>query len=404
MRIVIEKLARKPVSDHKIEIVERKGLGHPDHIIDSASEAVSRALSKYYLKEFGRILHHNIDKGLLVGGSARWRFGGGEVLEPIEIIVAGRATTEARIDGRGIEVPVKEIAINAIKEELMRTFRFLDVNNHVKIEAKIRPGSEELRKTFEKSEKVPLANDTSFGVAFAPLTEVERAVLSLEHYLNSTEYKDKRPYVGEDIKVMCLRRGDKCSFTVAAAFVDRFFLNVREYLAAKEEVLNDIKDFLARINFNLPFVVKLNTADKPKDLNIYLTVTGTSAEAGDDGNTGRSNRVSGLITPNRQMSLEAIAGKNPVSHVGKLYNVIAYNISNRIYDEIDGISEVYTRILSMIGIPINQPQIVNVQLISSSLKLSSIRSKVRSIINEELNEDRLHRLTMEILEGKYSLF
>ncbi|MEM1761829.1 MAG: methionine adenosyltransferase, partial [Desulfurococcaceae archaeon] len=64
------------VQDMKVELVERKGLGHPDYIADSASEAASRMLCKYYLKEFGTILHHNLDKTLLVGGQASPRFGG----------------------------------------------------------------------------------------------------------------------------------------------------------------------------------------------------------------------------------------------------------------------------------------------------------------------------------------
>lgn len=403
LNVLIERLLNIPVAKQRIEIVERKGLGHPDHIIDSVSEAVSRYLSKYYLENFGRILHHNIDKGLLVGGSARWSFGGGEVLEPIEIIVAGRATNLASVKEQKFEIPVDEVAHRAIKDELSRSFRYLDIDKHVHIQTKIRPGSQELRKTFEKKIEIPLANDTSFGVAFAPFTEVEKAVLSIEQYLNSKQYKRKRPYVGEDIKVMALRNDKFVTFTIAAAFIDKFFKNVNEYLSVKEEVINDVKDLLAEINFSYDYKLKLNTADDPDELNIYLTVTGTSAESGDDGNTGRGNRVHGLITPNRQMSLEATAGKNPVSHVGKIYNILAYIISNKIYDEIDGIEEVYTRILSTIGHPINDPQIVNIQLSSSNYNVS-MEQKIHKIISEEFSEDRLHKLTKEVLEEKFLLF
>ena len=68
----------------------------------------------------------------------------------------------------------------------------------------------------------------------------------------------------------------------------------------------------------------VNALDDPKasdESGIYLTVTGLSAEQGDDGEVGRGNRVNGLITPSRAMSLEAAAGKNAVAHVGKLYNL-----------------------------------------------------------------------------------
>ena len=66
---------------------------------------------------------------------------------------------------------------------------------------------------------------------------------------------------------------------------------------------------------------------------MYLTLLGTSAEQGDSGQVGRGNRVCGLISLNRPMSVEAAAGKNPVSHVGKIYNVLAHELAMRIYAE-----------------------------------------------------------------------
>jgi S-adenosylmethionine synthetase len=45
-----------------VEIVERKGLGHPDTICDLVMERISQALSQAYLQHFGKILHHNCDK------------------------------------------------------------------------------------------------------------------------------------------------------------------------------------------------------------------------------------------------------------------------------------------------------------------------------------------------------
>ena len=81
--------------DTHYDDVERKGLGHPDTICDAVSEAASLALSRAYLERCGRVLHHNVDKVLLRGGTARPAFGGGEVLEAIEIYIAGRATGAA---------------------------------------------------------------------------------------------------------------------------------------------------------------------------------------------------------------------------------------------------------------------------------------------------------------------
>src|SRR5208282_4640638 len=93
------------VSDLQVEIVERKGIGHPDSIIDGACEAVSIALSRYYLDNFGVIFHHNVDKGLLVGGKSNAVFGGGKVSDPIYILIAGRATDVVPVDGKNVAVP-----------------------------------------------------------------------------------------------------------------------------------------------------------------------------------------------------------------------------------------------------------------------------------------------------------
>ncbi|MCX8196689.1 MAG: methionine adenosyltransferase, partial [Acidilobaceae archaeon] len=108
--IVIEALQQQPVKSHSVEFVERKGLGHPDYIADSLSEEFSLELCKEYQKRFGAILHHNVDKVLLVGGQSNPKFGGGEVITPIFIIMSGRATSEVNTNG-GVEyVPVGRIA------------------------------------------------------------------------------------------------------------------------------------------------------------------------------------------------------------------------------------------------------------------------------------------------------
>ena len=90
--ITVEILANKPVAEQDVEIVERKGVGHPDYICDAIMESISVALSQEYLKRFGDILHHNIDKGLLVAGQVERKFGGGRIIKPMELIIGDRAT------------------------------------------------------------------------------------------------------------------------------------------------------------------------------------------------------------------------------------------------------------------------------------------------------------------------
>ena len=399
-KIIVERIARTPVSSQKLEIVERKGQGHPDYIIDSCSEAVSLALCRYYLDNFQRILHHNVDKGLLVAGVAEPKFGGGKVIEPISITVAGRAITKVGNE----EIPIDDIVRNAIKTRLKKLLRFLDVNKHVTIDYRIRPGSIDLIGVFEAKEKIPLANDTSVGLAFAPMTITEKLTYSIERFLNSRDFKRKYPMIGEDIKVMSVRENENVRITIAMPQIDRFVHNISEYTAIKEEVRQKVLDYIFRIeNLDVNVNVVINTADNVEKGIIYLTVTGTSAECGDDGNTGRGNRVNGLITPNRPMSMEAIAGKNPVNHVGKIYNILAKKISDRIVEEIEGIDEVYVRILSSIGVPIDQPQVVSIQIISRKESIEEMMfRRAREIANEELN--RIVEITDLVVNEKIVLF
>ncbi|MET1159948.1 MAG: methionine adenosyltransferase [Thermoprotei archaeon] len=404
--IVFEIIRRQPVEELEVEIVERKGLGHPDYIADSASEAASRALCKYYLKEFGTILHHNLDKTLLVGGQASPRFGGGYVVEPIYIIVAGRATTEVKTEDGYVTIPFGSIIVKAVKDWIRENFRYLDPEEHVIVDYKVRKGSADLVSIFEAGKKaIPLANDTSLGVGYAPLSTLEKLVLETERMLNSKEYKSKNPAVGEDIKVMGLRRNRSIKLTIAAAIIDKHVRNVDDYLSVKEQIKEDILDLASKIASNYDVEVYVNTADMPDKGVVYLTVTGTSAEHGDDGATGRGNRVNGLIPPMRPISLEATAGKNPVNHVGKIYNVVAQKIAEKVYSIIDEFKEVYVEIVSQIGRPINQPLIAAIRAVPDE-GVSSIPSNLVNeaieIAQEELNN--ITRITKEIVEGKVMLY
>ena len=94
MDLIVRPLATLPIESSEVEIVERKGLGHPDTICDALAEQLSIALCNFYQERFGLLLHHNVDKVLLWGGIARPAFGGGKVLAPSEIFLAGRATQE----------------------------------------------------------------------------------------------------------------------------------------------------------------------------------------------------------------------------------------------------------------------------------------------------------------------
>ncbi len=398
--IVVEEMVRTPVEMQKVELVERKGIGHPDSIADGIAEAVSRSLSREYIKRYGIILHHNTDQVEVVGGKAYPQFGGGEVIKPIYILLSGRAVE--LVDKETF--PVHEVAIKAARDYLKKAVRHLDLEHHVVIDSRIGQGSVDLVGVFNKAREnpIPLANDTSFGVGYAPLSETERIVYETEKLLNGDEFKKKWPAIGEDIKVMGLRKGDEIDLTIAAAIVDSEVDNPDDYMAVKEAIYEAARG-IVESHTERPTKIYVNTADDPKKDIYYITVTGTSAEAGDDGSVGRGNRVNGLIPPNRHMSMEAAAGKNPVSHVGKIYNLLSMLIANDIAEQVEGVEEVYVRILSQIGKPIDEPLVASIQVIpKKGYHLETIQKPAYEIADAWLSD--ITKIQKMILEDKLNVF
>ena len=395
--IFVTSLEQVPLEEQKIEVVERKGLGHPDTMCDSIMNEVSVNLSKEYLDKTGYILHHNIDKSLLAAGEVETRFGGGLVKKPMKLIFGDRATFKAG----DVDIPVEEIAIKTAKEWFRRNLRFVDPDKHVTYQVEIQPGSSALTDIFKRGGKVLDANDTSAAVGWAPLTKTERAVLMTENYLNSDGFKGRFPETGEDIKVMGLRKGDELGLTVSMAYVDRLIRDEKEYFRRKAEALEDVDQFVRENNNFEKTHVQLNTLDvsgRGED-GAYLTVLGTSADGADSGQVGRGNRVNGLISLNRPQCSEAAAGKNPVSHVGKIYNLLTHKIANEIHSQVPEAREVYVWMLSKIGHPIDQPTVAAVQMIAdSSVAFDGIRKAAVEVVEYEL--ENIDKFCMDLAFGK----
>ena len=396
--ILVSLAERRAINQIPAEMVERKGIGHPDTICDAASEEVSRALSRYYLENYGRIYHHNVDKAVLVGGRVQVGFGGGRLLEPIYLLIVGRATTEMMGEQRLERAPVGSLALESTYNWIQEHMRFLDPDKHLVIDSKIKSGSADLVTVFE-NERIPLANDTSFGTAFAPLTETEQLVLETEQFLNDKKIAPRE--IGEDIKVMGSRMEDEIQLTIAAAMIASLIPDKDHYRSVQEEVCNRVADLAIKLT-EKNVTVDINTGDNPEKDSYYLTVTGTSAEHGDDGQVGRGNRTTGLITPYRPQSLEAACGKNPINHTGKLLNIAAKIIAERIEAEIHPV-EANVYLLSQIGKPITEPQLANVELILANGKwFNVVKNEVEAIIDEEL--EKLPGLWENILKDYYTLF
>jgi S-adenosylmethionine synthetase len=355
-QIIISSLER---TDEAVEVVERKGLGHPDTICDALAETLSRSLCREYRQRFGAILHHNVDKALLCGGSAAAAFGGGTVTRPIDIYLAGRAVSAV-----GTEViPIGRIAVESSRAWLDANLHALDAQRHVRIHDLVRPGSQDLQMLFArcKGRDVVLANDTSVGVGHAPLSPLERLVLAVEKRINGRDRAGDNPAWGEDVKVMGARCGGRVQLTVSCAMIGRYLAHMDDYLREKAALDRLVHGIAAEHGF-VECEVAANVADAVTTGSVYLTVTGTSAEAGDDGQVGRGNRVNGLITPCRPMSLEAAAGKNPVTHVGKVYNVVARDIAEALVATVPEIARAQCLMLSSIGAPVSEPAIMHIKL------------------------------------------
>ncbi len=395
--MLINSLNQTPLEKQKLEIVERKGLGHPDSICDAIMDQISVRLSRAYLEKFGAIMHHNADKSLLVAGEIETRFGGGSVKEPMHLIFGDRATFEVE----GVSLPVKEMTIQTAKEWFKKNLRFVDPEKHVRYQVELKPGSPELTDIFKRKGMILGANDTSAAVGYAPMTKTEKIVLETERYVNSKDFKKRFPESGEDVKVMGLRRAANLNITVAMAVVDRFVESEKDYFRKKAEILEEIKSFVKEKADFENVTVDLNTLDvEGRGIDgVYLTVLGTSADGADSGQVGRGNRVNGVIPLNRPVCSEAAAGKNPVSHVGKIYNLLTHKIANSIYEQVPGIEEVYIWLLSQIGKPIDQPAIAAAQVVmKSGNSFEHVRKEIEEVMDSELKN--IDKFSMNLAYGR----
>jgi len=241
-KIHVQVMNGPTVPEMEVEIVERKGLGHPDTICDAVMEQIALALSRAYREKFGAILHFNCDKGLLVAGQVKRRFGGGKVLEPMRLIIGDRASVamgKKRLD-------VAKIAVTTAKAWFQKNLPRVNPERHLRYQVELRPGSEELAALFSGKKKVLGANDTSAAVGYAPLTETEKMVLETERYLNASSFKAGFPETGQDVKVMGIRSGRRLTLTVAMPLIDQYIGSEADYFRRKQAVHEDLMDHLQK--------------------------------------------------------------------------------------------------------------------------------------------------------------
>jgi S-adenosylmethionine synthetase len=396
--IQIEALNQIPLEKQRIELVERKCLGHPDSIADGIAESISQALCREYLQEFGAVLHHNTDQGEVVAGESCPKFGGGKMIRPMYVLIDGRATKQFG----GVTIATDTVAVEAAHAYLRKILPELNQTRDVIIDSRLGTGSTDLRDVFKPRQgKVPRSNDTSFGVGHAPFSEVETIIRNSSDYID-TKLRKKYPAIGQDIKIMGLRDGNTITLTIACAIVDKYCADIKEYQDYMGLLTEEIGK-VAKKSTKRKVVVNVNTADDIKSKSVFLTVTGTSAEMGDDGSVGRGNRCNGLITPNRPMSMEATSGKNPINHIGKIYNLLSTQIAQESIRKVDGIEEMYVRLLSQIGKPIDQPLVASVQVLPrKGVTLPEINSEILAIVDDNLAN--VTSITEKVIRGELKTF
>ena len=382
----VESLVRcgPAISQMPFEIVEIKGRGHPDTICDSICEHISDDLLKLYDTQCGRPLHYNIDKALLVGGKSSPRFGGGAIVECAKLYLGDRATDNFN----GKPLRLKEAVRESIESWLRENLRFLKLDLNLEFHDEIKRGSESLSTVEERR----VSNDTSVGVGSWPPTPVEHAVIGLEAYLNSTEFKARHPETGEDIKLMAIRHGSEVKIICAIAMVDRYLDSVDDYLEKKRAVKKEIELCLRQLPNAMDFSVAINCLDAPEhnESGLYLTVTGLSCENGDSGQVGRGNRANGVISFLRPQTMEAWAGKNPITHVGKIYSFAAVNLARIVCESLPDVSQADIFMVGQIGSPATVPSdvVCNIVVPENCAEIS-LREEANRILAREIDAGRI---------------
>lgn len=405
---------KENIDDTQFEVVETKGKGHPDNICDTLAEKISINYSKYCLENYGVILRHMIDKLSILGGGSKVHFGKGEMIAPIKILINGRFTS--RYKGEKIDYMV--IVSNTVKNYFKELFPLLDVDKYLVIIDNTHhnegPGvvynednttNNERQKFFEviddedclKHNNYFRCNDTSTTVSYYPMSKLEKVVLNIEQVLNSQEYKIEHPWIGNDIKVMGIRKKRKIEITSCVPLISLYVSDLEDYKNKIEMIKVDIKKIVRKKFKDNDILIYLNTRDNYEKNDLYLTAIGSAVESGDEGVVGRGNRSRGVIPFSRNFSMEASCGKNPVYHTGKLFTAIGDIISKRIY-EIYNIENVVF-CTSKMGDNINEPWNISVELnkdVSEELK-----KEIDDLVKEELNNHK--NITYNLISGMLKL-
>jgi S-adenosylmethionine synthetase len=236
-----------------------------------------------------------------------------------------------------------------------------------------------------------VANDTSLGTGWAPERPTEALVRELVDHFSAPDsaFAREHTWCGTDVKLMAFASGTDHDVVLCVPQKSAHVNSRATYVANKELVLAECTRLTNERLGDVPMQFRLNVRDIPDRDELYLTYTGSSIESGDEGVVGRGNRANGLITPLRPMNVEGVNGKNPVYHVGKLYNIAAMRLAQRIHDATGDYAEVH--FVSATGQRLDRPWHVLVRLAAGDVQ----DDKIQDLVVETL--DGFPALTDEIL-------
>lgn len=341
-----------------LEVVERKGRGHPDTLTDGLAEELSVRYCLYTRERFGKILHHNFDKVGLLGGASDARLGEGRMLAPIRVLLNGRASARFADEVIPLQALLQEWATAFLTRELP----MLDPGRHLAFHYNVSGANTAGYPVVDFAPRSDLdlfqahqllSSDTATICVQYPPTPVERMVLAVEQRLTSDDYRAARPWLGSDIKVMACGTPSSVSITACVPQIAAHVADLPAYRANLERVLVDIQSL---VELHLPSArvdVRLNTLDDYDRGSLYLTVLGSCIESGDEGMVGRGNRPSGFISVLQPFSGEAACGKNPVFFPGKVYTAAGKELARRLHEASGERIDVW--LMSQEGRPLSDP-------------------------------------------------
>ncbi|MCJ8174440.1 methionine adenosyltransferase [Clostridium botulinum] len=386
MKLYIGSKSDTYIEDLPFELVERKGVGHPDTICDAIAERASQYYSQYFYETYGRVAHHWFDKVMLVGGESNISYGKGELIKPYKIIFAGKAARTFA----GKDIPLFEILHRAAADVLSEVLTGFNPEKHMEIVDEIidhqgagrkncryRPIT--LENLVDLDDTNLVSNDCNLLSSHAPLSRLEQMVLFTERYINGAEFKKRNPDTGWDVKLLGSRHGENFKLIINMPSLGSCIESLDHYLERKNILSNEILNFIVE-TLNITPELIVNPQDKNGHL--YLTSLGSAGDTGDFGVVGRGNRLNGLITPMRAMSIEAPAGKNPLDHTGKLYGVFSQRLAYELYEVVNKPVEVH--IFTSKEAKLNNPDEVSVRIQDWDENEQS-RNEVTKIIEGSLN-------------------